>query len=187
MLTIRLSYHINVISPEKPVFKSGFSFWICFIPHWNTKRNEQKRSLKLMTKDELRKKIISLLDSQKTGTLATVSNNRPYSRYMNFYHEGLTLYTATNSDTHKVEDIKANPNVHILLGYEGNGLGDAFLEIEGLADLSDSGELKQKLWKPDFDKWFTGPDDPNYIILKIVPEKIRFMNEGEPQEFRPGQ
>ncbi|MDP4172259.1 MAG: pyridoxamine 5'-phosphate oxidase family protein, partial [Bacillota bacterium] len=88
----------------------------------------------------------------------------------------LTLYTATNKKTHKVEEIKKNPFVHILIGYDGNGVGDSFLEIEGEAFIEESEEIKKQVWNSHFEKWFSGPNDPNYIILKIQPLLFRLMN-----------
>ena len=65
------------------------------------------------------------------GTMATVEGKKPHSRYMTFFNDNFILYTATSKKTHKVEELQQNPNTHILLGYEGQGLGDGFLEIEG--------------------------------------------------------
>lgn len=136
-----------------------------------------------MDQSELRKKITKIIDKHKIGTLATVSNNKPFTRYMTFFNKNLTLYTATSSDTHKIEEIQANPNVHLLLGYEGEGFGDTFVEIEGQASIEDGSELKQKLWSTIFNLVFSGPNDPKYVVLKIVPTHIRLMNKkGHPPE-----
>ncbi|MRX74041.1 general stress protein [Bacillus lacus] len=129
-----------------------------------------------MDQQELRKKIESIIDENKTGTLATVSNNKPHTRYMTFFNEDLTLYTPTSKQTHKTDEIEENSNVHILLGYDGQGVGDEYVEIEGKAEVNDSEELKDKLWNDEVAAWFDGRDDPNYTILKIQPQSIRLMN-----------
>ncbi|MGJ9381946.1 pyridoxamine 5'-phosphate oxidase family protein [Salipaludibacillus sp. CF4.18] len=135
-----------------------------------------------MTQQELKNKVLDIFKENKIGTLASVKNNRPHSRYMTFYNEEFTLYTPTHKNTHKAEEIKENPYVHILLGYEGEGLGDKFIEVEGKATISNSDKLKEELWKEDFENWFDGKDDPNYIVLEIKPSMIRLMNDGkEPQ------
>ncbi|OCA90617.1 general stress protein [Bacillus sp. FJAT-27225] len=138
--------------------------------------------------NSLRDKILSILEKEKTGTLATVRNGKPYSRYMDFYNEGLILYSASDLNTHKVGDMERNPYVHILLGYHGQGLKDSFLEVEGKATILDSAEEKQRLWNPDFEGWFEGPNDPAYIVLKITPEQIRLMNtkNGKPEVYQVG-
>lgn len=132
-----------------------------------------------MTQQELKKKVLEVFGENKIGTLATVKNNRPHSRYMTFFNDEFTLHTPTNKNTHKAEEIEENPYVHILLGYEGEGLGDKYIEIEGKATISKSDKLKEELWKEDFKHWFDGKDDPNYIILEIEPSSIRLMNSGE--------
>ncbi|SDM90748.1 pyridoxamine 5'-phosphate oxidase family protein [Sediminibacillus halophilus] len=136
-----------------------------------------------MEQNQIRDKVASILDSNLIGTMATVKKDKPFSRYMTFFNEEFTLYTATDKDTHKVEDIDKNNNVHILLGYKGEGLEDAYLEIEGTAAIKESSDIKKKLWNNKLEAWFKGPDDPDYIVLEIKPTEIRLMNtkEGSPQ------
>ncbi|KRU15423.1 MULTISPECIES: pyridoxamine 5'-phosphate oxidase family protein [Bacillus] len=131
-----------------------------------------------MSQEELKQKVLNLLDEQKVGTLATVEQDKPHTRYMTFFHEGLTLYTPTSKETHKADEIEKNPNVHILIGYSGEGFGDTYAEIEGTATLTDDPELIDRLWSEEMEKWFKGKDDPNLVILKIDPTSIRYMNEG---------
>ncbi|MCM2989981.1 pyridoxamine 5'-phosphate oxidase family protein [Bacillus safensis] len=131
-----------------------------------------------MSQEELKQKVLNLLDEQKVGTLATVEQDKPHTRYMTFFHEGLTLYTPTSKETHKADEIEKNPNVHILIGYSGEGFGDTYAEIAGIATLTDDQELIDRLWSDEMEKWFKGKDDPNLVILKIDPTSIRYMNEG---------
>lgn len=81
-----------------------------------------------MDSQKLKEKVTQVLGESKVGTLATVVGNKPHSRYMTFFNEDLTLYTPTSKETYKAEEIERNPNVHILLGYEGEGMGDAYIE-----------------------------------------------------------
>lgn len=131
-----------------------------------------------MSQEELKQKVLNLLDEQKVGTLATVEQDKPHTRYMTFFHEDLTLYTQTSKETHKADEIEKNPNVHILIGYSGEGFGDTYAEIAGTATLTDDPELIDRLWSDEMEKWFKGKDDPNLVILKIDPTSIRYMNEG---------
>lgn len=59
-----------------------------------------------MSQEELKQKVLNLLDEQKVGTLATVEQDKPHTRYMTFFHEGLTLYTPTSKETHKADEIE---------------------------------------------------------------------------------
>ncbi|AAU22108.1 pyridoxamine 5'-phosphate oxidase family protein [Bacillus licheniformis] len=132
-----------------------------------------------MDQQQLKNKVLDILDHHKIGSLATVESGKPHSRYMTFFHDGLTLYTPTSDETHKAEEIDNNPNVHVLLGYNGEGLGDAYLEITGTAKLNHSKDLKDKIWDERLEQWFDGKDDPNLTVLEIEPSEIRLMNEGE--------
>ncbi|WP_340082688.1 pyridoxamine 5'-phosphate oxidase family protein [Terribacillus sp. FSL K6-0262] len=130
----------------------------------------------MMEQAEVRKRVERILENQKIGTLATVQGGKPYTRYMAFFNEGYTLYCATSGSSHKVDDIESNHSVHILLGYNGDGVGDEYVEIEADAIVSESPELKQQLWKDSFRAWLDGPDDPDYVVLEINPDKIYLKN-----------
>ncbi|WP_078408416.1 pyridoxamine 5'-phosphate oxidase family protein [Priestia abyssalis] len=127
--------------------------------------------------EELKNKVLTILSNHKIGTLATIQDNRPYSRFMIFFHEDLVLYTATNKDTHKVDEIKQNPNVHVLLGYEGKGWNDSYVEIEATAAISDNQELKNKYWNDYLTEWLSSPDDPDYVLLQLTPGSIRYYEK----------
>lgn len=136
-----------------------------------------------MSQNQLKEKVLNIIRDHKIGVLSSVENNKPHSRYMTFSNEELTLFTPTSANTEKNDEIEKNPNVHILIGYENEGLGDSYLEISGTSKINDSQELKDKLWNESFKDWFDGPKDPNYLILEIKPESIRLMNNnGEPPQ-----
>ncbi|MGI2327876.1 pyridoxamine 5'-phosphate oxidase family protein [Planococcus sp. YIM B11945] len=130
-----------------------------------------------MNQEDLKKTALKILEESYVGTLATVKDNKPHSRYMTFFNDEFTLYTATSKKTQKVDELEANPNAHILLGYEGQGVGDAFLEIEGEMGLHDDRSMIDKIWNDALKGWFTGPDDPDLIILAIKPKHLRLINK----------
>ncbi|WP_102275004.1 pyridoxamine 5'-phosphate oxidase family protein [Cytobacillus massiliigabonensis] len=136
-----------------------------------------------MNQEDLKDHIVKIISNQRTGVLSSVENNKPHSRYMTFYNDDLTLFTPTKKDTEKIEEMKKNPSVSILLGYEGKGIEDAYVEISGKAMIKDSPEAKTNLWNDSFSTWFNGPEDPNYVLLQIQPEVIRLLNiHGEPSQ-----
>ncbi|RHW38527.1 general stress protein [Lysinibacillus yapensis] len=117
-----------------------------------------------------------ILDDHMVGTMATIEGDKPHSRYMTFFNDEFTLYTVTADDTHKVEELSKNPYTHILIGYEGKGIGDEFLEIEGKVVISSDDSMREKVWNKVLEGWFSGPDDPNMVVLKVTPSQIRLMN-----------
>lgn len=119
--------------------------------------------------------ILEVLNREKIGTMATVENGKPYSRYMTFQHEDFVLYTVTNKHSEKMEELRKNPYTHILYGYENGGFGDTYVEIEGkLTEILEDG-IKNKLAE-FFTNIFVGNHD-EMITLKIEPTRMRLMNK----------
>ncbi|MFJ7976945.1 pyridoxamine 5'-phosphate oxidase family protein [Peribacillus sp. JNUCC 23] len=138
-----------------------------------------------MSNQVLKEQVAKIISDHRTGILSSVENNKPHSRYMTFYNDDLTLFTPTKMDTEKIEEIEKNPSVSVLLGYEEKGQSDAYVEILGTSSINDSQALKKQFWDESFNKWFDGPEDPNYVFLQIEPETVRILNiHGEhPQEL----
>ncbi|MER2090717.1 MAG: pyridoxamine 5'-phosphate oxidase family protein [Sporosarcina sp.] len=120
---------------------------------------------------------LKILKESSVGTMATVQQNKPHTRYMTFFSDEFTLYTASSKQTQKVDELETNPYTHILIGYDGKGFGDEYLEIEGTVSISDDESLKEKIWNEHMKPWFSGPEDPSLVILKVEPESIRLMNK----------
>lgn len=133
------------------------------------------------TDRELAEKV---LEDNLVGTMATIEGNKPHSRYMTFFNDNFTLYTVTSKDTHKVEELSKNPYTHILIGYDGKGFGDSYLEIEGKVEISSDEAMREKVWNKLLRFWFDRPDDPTMVVLKIVPTQIKLMNsKGKDPKF----
>lgn len=135
----------------------------------------------IMEKQQLEARIAEALDKHRIGAFATVEGGRPRIRYMAVFHEGLNVYLATDLKTHKVEELRTNPAISLLLGYDG-GQSAQIVEIEGTADVTKDYALRGKLWNDSLRRWFSGPDDPDYVILAIAPETIHYFDETSKQQ-----
>ncbi|AOZ94650.1 pyridoxamine 5'-phosphate oxidase family protein [Paenibacillus crassostreae] len=133
-----------------------------------------------MEKTMIEQEITKILDRNKICSLATIEGNKPKQRYMVLFNEGLSLHLATDLRTHKVEELKNNPNISLLLGYEIGGTKDS-LEIEGTCSISTNDSLKEKVWNDDLKEWFDGPKDPNYGILDVHITRILYQEKGGKQ------
>ncbi|KWX72760.1 general stress protein [Paenibacillus jilunlii] len=132
-----------------------------------------------MDNRELEQTIIKTLDDNKFGSFGTIeAGNKPKVRYMAVFHEGLQIYLATNRKTHKVEELRDNPNAFLLLGYEQGG-GKDVLEIEATVAVTKDESLRSKVWNKELEKWFKGPDDPDYVILELQPTRIEYMGKDQ--------
>jgi len=130
---------------------------------------------------ELEQKIIKALDDNKFGSFGTIeAGNKPKVRYMAVFHDGLNIYLATNRRTHKVEELKDNPHACLLLGFEAGGSKDV-LEIEATVAVTKDDGLRDKLWNKELEKWFDGPEDPNYVILELTPARMEYIGKNKEQ------
>ncbi|CAI6083634.1 pyridoxamine 5'-phosphate oxidase family protein [Cohnella sp. JJ-181] len=135
---------------------------------------------------DLEKKIAEALEKYKFGAFATVHDGQPSLRYMRVFSDGLTILLATHRDTHKVDELEANPKASLLLGLEGRLWPGTIIEVQGEVSISTDEELKSDVWKGYFEKWLDGPQDPDYVILKLKPTLILFTEkDGEQQAWRP--
>lgn len=132
----------------------------------------------------IQEKALSILSNERIGTMSTVSNGKPYARYMTFHNEGFTLYTVTAKSSDKVQDLLQNPYTHILYGYENNGLLEEFLEIEATVAEYDDATIKEQFVQSFKDTYFADPSE--MLVLKVTPTRIRMMNKsGDQQEDVP--
>ncbi|KWX71651.1 general stress protein [Paenibacillus riograndensis] len=132
-----------------------------------------------MDNRELEQTIIKTLDDNKFGSFGTIeAGNKPKVRYMAVFHDGLQIYLATNRKTHKVEELRNNPNAFLLLGYEQGG-GKDVLEIEATVAVTKNEGLRSQVWNTELEKWFKGPDDPDYVILELQPTRIEYMGKDQ--------
>ena len=129
-----------------------------------------------MEQQKIVEEIENILNISKVGVMSTISGNKPNSRYMIFYNEGHTLYTKTDKDSLKVDEIDKNPSTHVLLGYEETS-NDSFLEIDGTVEVVEDKETLDWLWQNQDKTYFDSKTDPNFTVLKINPESIRVMND----------
>ncbi|MEW4371167.1 pyridoxamine 5'-phosphate oxidase family protein [Paenibacillus kandeliae] len=120
--------------------------------------------------------IVKALSNNPFCAFGTVEDNKPKVRYMALYNEGLNIHLATDRKTHKVEELEQNPNCYLLLGYEKGGNNEV-VEVQATATVSDNAELKQRVWKDNFTQWFSGPDDPDYVVLDIKPQTIEYTDQ----------
>ncbi|GIO20240.1 general stress protein [Oceanobacillus oncorhynchi subsp. incaldanensis] len=128
-----------------------------------------------MNKAKVIKEIQKILDISKVGVLSTSHNNVPNSRYMVFYHDEAVLYTKTDEDSPKVEEVESNPQAHILLGYEETK-NKSFLEIRAKVEVINNQETIDWLWETQDKAYFDSKNDPDLTVLKLIPEQIKIMN-----------
>ena len=141
----------------------------------------------VLSYDDLERTIINEFDKlcedglYKRGILATAKGNHITARRMRLIPDGSTLYAWTDARSQKIEQIKSNPNVAVVIG---------FIQIEGQAILGGHPlkpenrdyieALKRKLpvqyektEKPTFES------TQGIEVIKVTPERISMPSVGK--------
>lgn len=136
-----------------------------------------------MDNTNLTNKINEILNTSRVGVLSTAYNNVPNSRYMIFYNDGNTLYTKTNVNSIKIDEIESNPRAHILIGYDDTN-NRSFLEIDATLSIAQDQETIDWLLQNQDKSFFDNKTDPELCVVKAQPQSIKIMNDktlDEPQ------
>jgi uncharacterized pyridoxamine 5'-phosphate oxidase family protein len=112
------------------------------------------------------------------GYLATVDGDQPRVRtMMPILKDDGRLLMATFSNTKKLGQIAKNSKVEIC--FVDRKLSHC--RIEGRASVSGDQALKEELWnkQPMLRQFYSGPEDPNFILIVVSPIKINVRNVGD--------
>ena len=130
-----------------------------------------------MEKSELKDKIIKLISKTQLASLATTENGKPWVRYVMMSGESdLTLYTTTFSSARKVQQIKENSNVNVIIGGDQENFKNPHINVRATAQIAADLETKKKFWDDHLKRFFSGPEDPNFSVIKISPQVIEYTS-----------
>jgi general stress protein 26 len=130
------------------------------------------------SQEALKRKILAKLSQPTLCALATVTEDGlPWVRYVTpFADEFLTLWMATFVNSRKIAQIRKNPEVHLTTGVVDAKIPMPYLQIQGRAEILTDSETKKAVWSDFLTGVFSGPDDPNYLVCKIVPYRIEWQD-----------
>lgn len=112
------------------------------------------------------------------GALATVTEDgKPWVRYLmlSCNKDDLTLWTRTFANSRKVSHIRTHPHVHVTLGVRDLPTAVDWLQIEGEAEVMTDSETRHRMWDEHQAAYFSGPDDPNFAVIKVTPYRIEYQ------------
>lgn len=131
---------------------------------------------------QLRNDVYQIMKELQICTFSTIGEDgNPRGRYVFAQADkDLNIRFASCKTSRKVMDIQQNPNVHINCGVqEMNDLLKPYLQIEGIAELQQSEEERKQFWNASLESIYTGPEDPNYVVIKVIPSKIEIVSIAE--------
>ncbi|MFC1509939.1 pyridoxamine 5'-phosphate oxidase family protein [Candidatus Omnitrophota bacterium] len=135
-----------------------------------------------MQNNELKNKIVKVIKEYPIGSVATIRDGKPWVRYMAMQPESdLTLYTTAFVSSRKIGQIEKNSNVHVVFGADSKNWELPYINVEATAEILRDLETKKKCWCDMLSKFFKGPEDPNYVVVKITPIFIEYMSPGAHQ------
>ena len=119
-------------------------------------------------------KLKGLTESIDFAMLTTFANNKLRSRPMSTQEmdENGNLWFFTSEDTHKVEEIEANPQVNVAYSKPDD---NTYVSVSGTASVSKDRAKIEELWSEIYKAWFPkGLDDPKLCLLKIQVEEAEY-------------
>ncbi len=141
---------------------------------------------------ELKDKIADVIGGVNVAAVATVKSSSevaPKVRYMSTVgFPDLTLQSATMKSSPKVQQIKENPKACVTV-WKGTKLEEAFTQPYAIMDtdveILDDEKARNDFWNPMLENFFSGPDDPEYVVLKFTPNYAEYWLGGQVEQWTP--
>jgi uncharacterized pyridoxamine 5'-phosphate oxidase family protein len=118
----------------------------------------------------------AVIKAAKFPQLATMDGNQPRVRPVSPVRvEGFTIYVANLRCYGKTNEIAANPKVELCYLDDHHDQ----VRITGVAEVLTDATMLATIWEtnPLLRKYLGTPDNPELIIYRIRPERVRFMRE----------
>jgi general stress protein 26 len=119
---------------------------------------------------------LEVLRTARFPFLATIDGDQPRLRPVSPVRtDGFTAYVANLRAYHKTGELAANPRVE--LGYLAENHDQ--VRITGVAEVVTDRELLQDIWdsNPLLRSYLGTVDNPDLIVYRIRPTRVRFMRE----------
>ncbi|MEM1293855.1 MAG: pyridoxamine 5'-phosphate oxidase family protein [Verrucomicrobiota bacterium] len=126
--------------------------------------------------DQLPELAVGVIQRAKFPQLASMDGDQPRLRPVSPVRvDGFTIYVANLKAYHKTGEIAANPKVELCYL---DGDHDQ-VRITGVAEVLEDRDLKEEIWEsnPLLRNYLGSIDNPELIIYRIVPNRVRFMRE----------
>ena len=134
---------------------------------------------------ELNHKIIQKMNEHTLASFATITEDgKPWTRYVVVKADDqMNIWFGTFKNSRKINHITKNPEVHLVLGVTDPQTAVSWLQIQGRAEIFEDAKTKNAVWYDLLGSIFSGPEDPNYVVCKVTPNRIEYytMNMPKPE------
>lgn len=133
--------------------------------------------------EDFKRHIIDFMSKVEYSELITVEGEIPHIRPMVYVNKELIIYMATKRNTSKVYQIKANPNVSVMIiksFKEAEHTKEVV--IEGTASLVTNKQERNWVFeafkrKPvTFQEWAESDSSEEYEVIKITPNLLKYFD-----------
>jgi general stress protein 26 len=83
------------------------------------------------------------------------------------------IYFLTDADSHKEDEIKANPNVGLAFADAGD---QKYVSVTGRAEIANDRQKIKDLWSVAAKAWWNSPDDPSIRVLKVTTKDAEYWD-----------
>lgn len=130
-----------------------------------------------MTREELKRTILEFAESYPYSNLITIDETgTPRGRMMENCPVGddLHFFYATGAKSRKAAEIRSNPRVS---AFYYRPEDHSSIAVQGKAEIVADESVRSARWKDKWTKfWPDGPTDPNYTLIRIVPDRITYLD-----------
>jgi general stress protein 26 len=119
---------------------------------------------------------LALVRDEKFPMLASMDGDQPRVRPVSPVRtDGFTVYIASLRSSHKTGEIDRNAKVELCYMSEGHDQ----VRITGVADRVTDRAVLEDIWNtnPLLRAYLGSVDNPEFILYKVVPHRVRFMRE----------
>ena len=136
------------------------------------------------TSDEVAR-ILNRFKETQFVALATFDGTRPRVRPMTLICLDRRFWMVTSASSNKVTQIRQNPDVEFTYQFSENG-EDCCVRILGQAKITEDKNTKTSIAKRIgfFRNHWSGPEDPDYTLLEILPDELRYVSPSGMKQFR---
>jgi general stress protein 26 len=92
------------------------------------------------------------------------------------HNDNLMLYVSSYASSRKVGEIKKNPHVHAVVAKDLTQMRTSYVQIAASAKIRFDKAARKKCWHPYMSKYYSGIDDPEYVIIEIKPNYIEYWD-----------
>ncbi len=119
---------------------------------------------------------LKVIQRDKFPVLGTADGDQPRLRPVSpVGNDGFTIFVASLRSSHKTGEIDSNAKVELCYLDEGHDQ----VRLTGVAEVVTDSRVKKKIWdsNPLLQQFLQTIDNPEFILYKVVPNRVRFMRE----------